>query len=101
MMLTQSVAIALAVFLAVMVLGEERRSGPFSRWRRGVADTRGHIHTVVRTPNGNDYGKDLLRQHHEAHAHDPGPRPPNPSEQELLDIVREGSTKHELPTQNA
>ena len=27
--------------------------------------TRKHIHTVVRTPNGNDYGKDLLRQHHE------------------------------------
>ena len=24
--------------------------------------TRRHIHTVVRTPNGNDYGKDLLRQ---------------------------------------
>ena len=23
----------------------------------------------VRTPNGNDYGKDLLRQHHERHAH--------------------------------
>ena len=23
-----------------------------------------HIHTVVRTPNGNDYGKDLLRQHY-------------------------------------
>lgn len=22
-----------------------------------------HVHTVVRTPNGNDYGKDLLRQH--------------------------------------
>jgi hypothetical protein len=22
-----------------------------------------HIHSVVRTPNGNDYGKDLLRQH--------------------------------------
>ena len=22
-----------------------------------------HIHTVVRTPNGNDYGKDLLREH--------------------------------------
>ena len=28
-----------------------------------------HIHTVVRTPNGNDYGKDLLRQHLEAHDH--------------------------------
>lgn len=25
---------------------------------------RQHIHTVVRTPNGNDYGKDLLRQHY-------------------------------------
>ena len=22
-----------------------------------------HIHIMVRTPNGNDYGKDLLRQH--------------------------------------
>jgi hypothetical protein len=26
-----------------------------------------HIHTMVRTPNGNDYGKDLLRQHLELH----------------------------------
>ena len=26
---------------------------------------RQHIHVVVRTPNGNDYGKDLLRQHYE------------------------------------
>jgi hypothetical protein len=31
--------------------------------------TRQHIHIVVRTPNGNDYGKDLLRQHLEAHPH--------------------------------
>ena len=31
--------------------------------------TRNHIHTVVRTPNGNDYGRDLLRQHHERHDH--------------------------------
>ena len=30
---------------------------------------RQHIHTVVRTPNGNDYGKDLLRQHYESHPH--------------------------------
>jgi hypothetical protein len=29
--------------------------------------TRRHIHTVVRTPNGGDYGVDLLRQHHERH----------------------------------
>jgi hypothetical protein len=37
--------------------------------QRGLAmdndePSRNHIHTVVRTPNGNDYGKDLLRQHH-------------------------------------
>jgi hypothetical protein len=31
--------------------------------------TRQHIHAVVRTPNGNDYGKDLLRQHYAQHAH--------------------------------
>ena len=27
-----------------------------------------HVHSVVRTPNGNDYGKDLLRQHYEQHS---------------------------------
>ena len=31
-----------------------------------------HIHTVVRTPNGNDYGKDLLRQHLEQYKHPHG-----------------------------
>ncbi len=31
--------------------------------------TRAHVHTVVRTPNGNDYGTDLLRQHLAAHPH--------------------------------
>lgn len=36
--------------------------------QRGIAldndePSRQHIHTVVRTPNGNDYGMDLLRQH--------------------------------------
>jgi hypothetical protein len=30
---------------------------------------REHVHAVVRTPNGNDYGKDLLRQHYQQHAH--------------------------------
>lgn len=28
-----------------------------------------HVHAVVRTPNGNDYGKDLLRQHYRQHPH--------------------------------
>jgi hypothetical protein len=36
-----------------------------------------HVHTIVRTPNGNDYGFDLLRQHyenspHHAHEHSHG-----------------------------
>jgi hypothetical protein len=34
---------------------------------RSQTPTRQHIHTVVRTPNGNDYGKDLLRQHYRLH----------------------------------
>ena len=42
--------------------------------QRGIAldndaPSRNHIHTVVRTPNGNDYGKDLLRQHYERFDH--------------------------------
>jgi hypothetical protein len=35
----------------------------------GNQPTRQHIHAVVRTPNGNDYGKDLLRQHYQKHPH--------------------------------
>lgn len=31
--------------------------------------TRDHIHVTIRTPNGNDYGKDLLRQHYLDHPH--------------------------------
>jgi len=33
------------------------------------APYRDHIHAVMRTPNGNDYGKDLLRQHYAEHPH--------------------------------
>jgi len=31
--------------------------------------TRHHVHSIVRTPNGNDYGIDLLRQHYERSEH--------------------------------
>ena len=41
----------------------QRRVAPF----RSEQPSRDHIHAVVRTPNGNDYGKDLLRQHLEKH----------------------------------
>lgn len=37
-------------------------------YARGVP-YREHIHSVVRTPNGNDYGMDLLRQHYALHPH--------------------------------
>jgi hypothetical protein len=43
----------------------QRRVAPF----RSSEPARDHIHTVVRTPNGNDYGKDLLRQHYLKHPH--------------------------------
>ncbi|MCS7024186.1 MAG: DUF3500 domain-containing protein [Bryobacteraceae bacterium] len=33
------------------------------------APFREHIHVVIRTPNGNDYGKDLLRQHYAQSKH--------------------------------
>ena len=42
---------------------------PIALGDRNGPPTRDHIHVVVRTPNGNDYGKDLLRQHHERHPH--------------------------------
>ena len=38
----------------------------------GDEPSRDHIHTVIRTPNGNDYGRDLLRQHHERFDHTRG-----------------------------
>ena len=34
-------------------------------WLNNSDPAKFHIHTIVRTPNGNDYGKDLLRQHYE------------------------------------
>jgi hypothetical protein len=34
--------------------------------------SRHHIHSILRTPNGGDYGADLLRQHHERFDHSGG-----------------------------
>ncbi len=34
--------------------------------------SRHHVHTLVRTPHGRDYGTDLLRQHHEQFDHSRG-----------------------------
>jgi hypothetical protein len=43
----------------------------FTSVSRG-APVRNHVHTIVRTPNGNDYGQDLLRQHREQFDHGAG-----------------------------
>jgi hypothetical protein len=56
-----------------VILIEFDHQGPIGMLGRlppGVP-TRQHIHTIVRTPNSNDYGKDLLRQHLEQHPHAP------------------------------
>jgi hypothetical protein len=38
--------------------------------------SRNHVHSVVRTPNGGDYGLDLLRQHHDKFDHSHGTHAP-------------------------
>ncbi len=53
-----------------VILIEFDHQGPIALEGPRVPSRR-HVHSVVRTPNGNDYGKDLLRQHYEAHRTDP------------------------------
>ena len=50
-----------------VVLIEFDHQGPIGINSKDKRPTRNHIHTMIRTPNGNDYGKDLLRQHLEKH----------------------------------
>jgi Protein of unknown function (DUF3500) len=53
-----------------VILIEFDHQGPIALEGSRAVPTRRHIHTVVRTPNGNDHGKDLLRQHYDAVGHD-------------------------------
>ena len=48
-----------------VILVEFDHQGPVGTLQKNApgVPTRDHIHTVVRTPNGNDYGRDLLAQH--------------------------------------
>jgi len=57
-----------------VLLIEFDHQGPIALPGDRNVPTRAHIHTVVRTPNGNDYGKDLLRQHYARHEGDPAHR---------------------------
>ena len=51
-----------------VVLIEFDHQRPIALGRSNIA-TKDHIHATVRTPNGNDYGKDLLKQHLATHRH--------------------------------
>lgn len=54
----------------ILIEFDHQRPANLARFAKDPSmPTRQHIHCVVRTPNGNDYGKDLLRQHYQAHAH--------------------------------
>jgi hypothetical protein len=53
-----------------VILIEFDHQGPIALPGDRSVPTRDHVHSVVRTPNGNDYGKDLLRQHYERHQQD-------------------------------
>lgn len=53
-----------------VILVEFDHQGPIALPGERAQPTRNHVHSVMRTPNGNDYGKDLLRQHYGRH---PGP----------------------------
>jgi hypothetical protein len=46
----------------IIIEFDHQRGQAFPQYEQPYRD---HIHVVVRTPNGNDYGKDLLRQHYE------------------------------------
>jgi hypothetical protein len=50
-----------------VVIIEFDHQRPIALGKRGSAPTRDHIHAVIRTPNGNDYGKALLQQHLQKH----------------------------------
>jgi hypothetical protein len=52
-----------------VILIEFDHQTPVAMRDLGKEPTRRHVHTVVRTPNGNDYGKDLLRLHYQQHPH--------------------------------
>jgi len=54
----------------ILIEFDHQRPANLARFAKDPkAPTRQHIHCVVRTPNGNDYGKDLLRQHYLQHQH--------------------------------
>ena len=58
------------IFSPVILIEFDHQNPANLRHMHPPGPNRQHIHVVVRTPNGNDYGKDLLRQHYALHPHD-------------------------------
>ena len=58
------------IYSPVILIEFDHQKPVGTRQLYGNTPHRQHIHAVVRTPNGNDYGKDLLKQHYIEHAHD-------------------------------
>jgi len=48
----------------ILIEFDHQRPANLARFTKDTRPARQHIHCVVRTPNGNDDGKDLLRQHY-------------------------------------
>jgi hypothetical protein len=56
--------------LVILIEFDHRRPANLAKFAANPKmPTQQHIHCVVRTPNGNDYWKDLLMQHYFAHPH--------------------------------
>lgn len=59
----------------ILIEFDHQKPGPLGQNPDYAVDTptRNHIHAMVRTPNGNDYGKSLLQQHLQAYRHEVTP----------------------------
>jgi hypothetical protein len=53
----------------ILIEFDHELPGPLGQVLPSSVPTRNHIHAIMRTPNGNDYGKALLRQHLLTHPH--------------------------------
>jgi len=53
----------------ILIEFDHQRPVGTSRLNNSKIPIKDHIHVIIRTPNGNDYGKDLLKQHLNNHKH--------------------------------
>ncbi len=60
----------------ILIEFDHQSPGPLGRasdyYQGASGPQKAHVHTVMRTPNGNDYGKDLLGEHYATSAHHGG-----------------------------